>query len=135
MKSIWTKVPAIVGRVLSVRAWLGFALFLILISLEDSPIHLGIGLAWLTVEFILTVCGLCLLLLDAVFSFIKCFMKIDRGFNLALSLAVLGLIALLCFVVIKYLYLILCLLISLAIIALEIVSFVRHIKMNKQKAE
>ena len=133
MKSIWTKIPATVGVMWSVRAWLGFALFLSFF--ENGAVDQGEGLAWLAVELIVAVCSACMLTLDAVLSLIKCFMGIDRVFNLGLALGVLSLMALLYVVLIKYLYLILCLLISFAIIALEVVSFVRHVKINRQTAE
>lgn len=142
MRSILTKVPAMIAMVIGVLVALGFGVLMFLLPLENSVIHPGVGFAWLVFDFLFIALTLILYMNDAILSIIKSCMGIDPIFNIVLSSTIfvtiiVSLILILCLpiihaVVILILWGLLCLL-YLAIFILEIISIVKHAKGKTQK--
>jgi len=139
MKSLKTKIPAIIGVIIHILVAISFVTMLILVHSESSPIDQGEGLAWVTLDWLLFMVSGFLYIIDAILSTIKSFMRIDTVFNAILSLTVL------CFLVTYCLYmyvdngymvpLIVWILFYYAIIVLEIISVIRHIKARKAERQ
>ena len=134
MKSTATKIPAILAMLISL---VSFGLLITAFCLPEEPVDEGVSrsFAFWAFSVIVSLISLILYFIDAIFSIIKVFLKIHPKFNLILSLLLIGSIPMGIYVgggldiiciFIWYTY-------YLAIFVLEIVSIVKHIKLNLQK--
>lgn len=90
MRTIITKIPAIIGLILNI---LGLCLF---ISLQNTD--RGTGLALLSLCFLMAVGSLILYFVDAILSIIRAIKKINPAFNITLALLiVIPVVLLICF--------------------------------------
>ena len=89
MKNAIAKTFGIIGLSIEIAVAVGFGAFVILIRLPDSPIHQGIGLAWLAVLWLLLRVSLLFYLIDGFFSLVRSCRRIDPVFNTVLFLTTL----------------------------------------------
>ena len=145
MKRVRTKLFALIAMVNVVFAVISFCVVLCLARLDASPpiIDRGEGLAWLVLDFLLVFLSLPLYFGDGILSFVKSCMKIDSKFNMVLSLTIFVesiISVIIAYSAIKDIPIIespvlieLWALLYLAIFVLEIISIVRHIKMQSSE--
>lgn len=140
MKSMLTKIPAIIAMTIAILVVIGFCVMLWLISLENTFMHQGIGLAWMTFSLIFIALTLVLYTCDAILSIIKSCMKIAPVFNAILSLIILSEISL-TIIIFNVHYtlgsagLLLWLLLYITIFVLQIVSVIKHIKIKSAQGD
>ena len=129
MKSLCTKITAIVAMVISVLVLLSFGMMVVLVSMENPVIDQDDGFVWIIFYTISIIISLFLYAIDA---FIKSCMKIDPVFNMVLSFIIFAeiCISILFFAMMAPLLMILGWLLNLAIFVWEIISIKRHIKMK-----
>ncbi len=133
MKSTWTKIPAMIGMAISLISF-GLIIASLAASLTVPPVEQGYHPAFAFWIFggIVALISLIFYSIDAVLSIKKVFLKIHPAFNTVLSVALIGAIPMLLFVdaaagITVYIWNAY----YLAVFILEIVSIVKHIKMNK----
>ena len=134
MKSTFTKTPAVIAMCISVLVAIGLGVMMFLIFLENTFMHQGMVLAWITFDLIFFILSLFLYAIDAVLSVIKSCMKIAPTFNIALSSTIF------CEIIVTFIMFFSTMLKStslvfwlwgllyLAIFILEILSIAQHIK-------
>ncbi len=142
MKSIWTKIPAMIGMLLTLATvlWLIAALMYLLLPdlLDDgTSFYEPIYEAWMCEisALLYSVFSMIFYVVDAVISVIKANMKIDRDFNIMLTIIIVIGVALGAWAmspmriyksVIWFSY-------CLLLFAAEIISVIKHIKHTKAK--
>ena len=134
MKSTWTKIPAMIGMAISIISF-GFMIASLIASLTVPPVDRGYhpSFAFWIFGGIVAMISLIFYMVDAVLSITKVILKIHPVFNTILSIALIVAIPMMIFVgatvgftvyVWNAYY--------LGVFILEIVSIVKHIKLNKQ---
>ncbi len=140
MKSTYIKLPAIFAMIVGLLVVASF--FLMILLSNKGIVGQGVGLAWIAFDMILIWFTLYLYAVDAILSIVKIFKKIHPIFNLVLSLTIICEVILtivsfietnfalelpgnLLFSLLGMLYLI--------IFVLEIISIIKHVKMNSKK--
>ena len=134
MKSTFTKVAAIIAMTISLISF-GLIITAFIVSANEPPVEKGVSKSFALWVFgmIAAYFSLIFYFTDAVVSAIKVFMKIHPIFNAVLSIMLIGAIPMGIFVggglgVSIYIWNAY----YLAIFILEIVSIVKHVKMNAQ---
>ena len=124
MKKVYVKISGMIAMLMTI---LTFSLW--------TPIFLeqvdrGLGLALWALASLTAICSLFFYFVDAVLSVIKVFKKIHPVFNGIVVVAIVGIIPMTCLGVvcnalwIPFLY-------GLALVVLEIVSIIKHIKLSR----
>ena len=136
MKSTLTKYPAIIAMIISLVSFsLMIASFVVMLT--ETPVDKGVSRSFALWVFgmIVAYFSLIFYFVDAVLSVIKIFLKIHHAFNAVLAIMLIGAIPMALFVgsglginiYIWNAY-------YLAIFVLEIVSIVKHVKLNSSKS-
>lgn len=140
MKSTLTKYPAIIAMIISLVSF-GLMIASLIALLTESPIDYadhahGRSFVFWLFGMIVALFSLIFYFIDAILSAIKVFMKIHPVFNAILSIMLIGAIPMAIFVggglginiYIWNAY-------YLAIFILEIISIIKHIKINPKKSD
>ena len=126
MKNVSTKIPAMIAMLMTI---LTFSLWT---PVSLGQVDRGLGLALWALGSLSAICSLFFYFVDAVLSVIKVFKKIHPVFNSIVVVAIVGIIPmtwlLLRGVVGNALWLLF--LYGLALVVLEIVSIIKHIKLS-----
>jgi hypothetical protein len=133
MKSLSTKIPAIIAMLISVFSFV-LLISAFAVSTNESPRDMGVSRSFALWVFavIFSMISLLFYSIDAIFSAVKIFLKIHPIFNSILALILIGAIPMVIFIggslginiYIWFSY-------YLLMFALEIVSIIKHIKIMK----
>ena len=137
MRSVSSKAPAIIAMLISLVSF-GLIVSAFVVSINEVPPEMGVSASFALWLFavIISMVSLIPYTIDAIFSAIKFFVKIDPLFNSILTLILIGAIPMVIFVgtgtggniYIWFSY-------YLFMFVLEIVSIVKHVKMMRADRE
>ena len=133
MKSLSSKIPAMVAMLIAIFS-LGLLITAFIVSINEVEPESGVSksFAFWVYAVLTSILSLIFYFVDAVISVVKAFLRIHPIFNIVLALLLVGAIPMMLFVGAKlginiYIYFSY----YLAMLILEIVSIIKHIKMTR----
>lgn len=133
MKKLYSKIPAMIAMLIAIFS-LGLLITAFIVSINEVEPESGVSksFAFWVYAVITSMLSLIFYFVDAVISVVKAFLRIHPIFNIVLALLLVGAIPMMLFVGAKlginiYIYFSY----YLAMLILEIVSIIKHIKMTR----